>query len=40
MEFKLNRKGNNDIRTRDSKLIIGFSGGEGTGVEDCWSCGT
>lgn len=33
-------RGNNDIRARDSKLIIGFSGGERTNVKDCWNWGT
>lgn len=37
MGFKLGRKGNNDIKATDSKLIIGFRGGEGTGVDDFWS---
>lgn len=36
----MGKKGNKDIRSRDSKLIIVFSRGEGAGVKDCWSWGT
>ena len=39
-DLSLVGRGNNDIRARDSKLITGFSGSEGTRVKDYWNWGT